>query len=86
MGDLMAYLRTTGQAEGMVMSDEKWKLKFTLSDEKAGPMKAVCNLLQVDEQVLCVEFSRKSGDQLAFLQKFKEIKNALKVYNDATFQ
>jgi hypothetical protein len=67
------------------MSAEKWKLKFVLKDERSGPISCAATILRVDEGMLCVEFSRKSGDQMVFLEKFKQMKEALRIYNDATF-
>lgn len=44
----------------------------------------VVNILRVDDQTICVEFIRQNGDQLAFFDFFKETKQALNIYNDAT--
>lgn len=44
------------------MSSDKWKLKFVLTDERSGPIACAVTILRVDDGMLCVEFSRKSGD------------------------
>jgi hypothetical protein len=87
MTDLMAYLKSEAvDSDSVTLSSNKWRLKFALKDSRCGPIQCVANLLCVDDSTLCVEFSRKSGDQMVFLEKFKGIKDALKIYNDATFQ
>ena len=87
MTDLMALLKSgVVEAEGLSMSSSKWKLKFVLKDARSGPIQCNASLLRVDDSMLCVEFARKSGDQMVFLEKFKAIKTALNVYNDATFE
>jgi hypothetical protein len=60
-------------------------MKFTQKTKQSGLIKVVVNILRVDDQTICVEFSRQNGDQLAFFDFFKETKKALSIYNDATF-
>lgn len=81
--DILALARAA-KAEPVVSGD-KWKCKFTLKDEKAGPIQMSVSLLKVDDTTTCVEFSRKNGNQLAYFETFKGIKDQLKIYNDATF-
>lgn len=64
---------------------DKWKMKFTLKDDKSGPIDVTVNILRVDDSIICVEFNRKQGNQLAFFDFFKQMKKSLNLYNDATF-
>jgi hypothetical protein len=67
------------------VSSTSWKMKFTLNLEKVGQIEVVVNLLRVDDSTICLEFSRKRGNQLAFFEFFKKTKQSLNLYNDATF-
>ena len=39
-------------------------------------------ILKVDDQKVCVEFKKSSGDQVKFIEKFTEIKKVLDFAND----
>jgi hypothetical protein len=71
---LQEWLEKTNQDQGMVMHEEKWKLKFTLKDKRTQPIHCAVNLLAVEDQKLCFEVSRLDGDQMIFMEKFKIIK------------
>jgi hypothetical protein len=57
-----------------------WKVKFEI-DEVA----ATCKITRVSPDTVCVEFTRKSGDQLAFFEIFKKISSHLNLHNDQTY-
>jgi len=40
-------------------------------------------ILKIDENLVCVEFAKISGDQFTYIELFKEIKTALNCFNDA---
>ncbi len=56
-----------------------WKVKF-----QVGEVMAVLKILRVCADTVCVEFTRKFGDQLAFFEIFKQISSHLTVHNDQT--
>lgn len=74
------------------MMGEQAKIKFELNDERLGdqPIKVTVKFYQVhkngDEDLdkVSVMFVRKSGDQLIWFEKYREIMEGLKVYKDAT--
>jgi len=61
-------------------------MKFTLKTGQSGTINVVVNILRVDDGKICVEFNRISGDQFEFCDFFKQTKQALYIYDDATFE
>lgn len=76
---LMSFLEKS-EVQTFSISEQQWKLKFELKG-----IKIACVLYQVSEGKLCVDFTRMSGDALAFFETYKDILRALEIHNDETF-
>lgn len=89
--DLVAYLMdefSTGEApyRPKVLGKEG-KVKFTIPDKRlAQPLKVTVKYYYVDENKKYIEFNRREGDQLVFLEYYRKMKasDKLKVYVDET--
>ena len=73
------------------VNESKYKLKFNMiSKDQAGNNQEVqmcCRILKVDDQKVCVEFSKVAGDQFRFHQHFLDFKNkVLSSLNDTNLQ
>lgn len=71
-----------------VISDKKYKMKFELQTKDQGGQLQQCKMcvriLKVDEQTVCVEFTKLGGDQIRFHEHFNDFKNqVLTAMNDA---
>jgi hypothetical protein len=65
---LKEYIVKEGITEVKV-SDFFWKVRF----QTLRGLKITCSLLRVDEDKVCVEFTRREGDLFAFSDCYKEI-------------
>lgn len=89
--DLVAYLMdefSTGETpyRPKVLGKEG-KVKFTIPDKRLStPIKVTVKYYYVDENKKYIEFNRREGDQLVFLEYFGKMKKSdkLKVYIDET--
>lgn len=84
---LHEHLRTKENVEPVVNA-KKYKTKFTLKTQDQGDQEQeteICiRILQVDEQNVCVEFTKLKGNQTRFHEHFNEFKkNVLNFSNDA---
>jgi len=78
---LVEYLKNTLKVEPK-LHDKKYKTKFTIacSDHQ---IEICVRILKVDDNRVCVEFSKLGGNQIRFLDHFKEFKDkALSFAND----
>lgn len=81
---LLATLAEYADAKGakIDVSDCKYKAKLSfLTDEDRVDMTA--RILKVDDEKVCLEFNRTSGDQLQFFENFTTIKEYFGGLNDA---
>jgi len=78
--DLVRFLHQQG-IHDFYVSKTQWKLKF---DVPESGLKLTCMLLQVDMDKVCVEFTRRLGDQLHFFAYYQQIAKHLELHNDAT--
>jgi len=60
--DLVRFLHAQG-IHDFYISKTQWKLKFTVPEQG---LKMTCMLLQAGPDKVCVEFTRRLGDQLQF--------------------
>lgn len=85
MRDLMAFLQKD-QAKAIRFSNETYKVNFELPG-----LQAKCCLLKVEQPeseqpLVCVDFTRKSGDQLSFFEWYEVAAAHLTLHSDATLQ
>lgn len=71
-----------------LVNNDKYKIKFSMvSKDQSGQnqeVKICCKILKVDDERVCVEFSKLAGDQFRFLEHFIEFKNnVLSSMNDS---
>lgn len=77
MSDLIEYFKlkdVQNKKEGL------WKVKFEFDE-----VVATCKLERAREDTVCVDFTRKSGCQLAFFKIYKDIAAHLTLHNDQTY-
>ena len=64
-----------------LVSKNKYKVKFTIVTKDQGDQTLeteICvRILEVDKSLYCVEFSKLSGNQVRYLDHYKEIKNGV---------
>lgn len=76
--DLIRYLRVQ-QVQDYYVSKTQWKCKFECKG-----VKVTCQILQVQKDKVCVEFTRRMGDQLGFFNLYQEMAKHLELHNDTT--
>jgi len=83
---LVNYLMEEYKCESK-MNEEKYKMKFTINmkDQSGSELvTSICvRILAVNEDLVCVEFVKISGNQFTFMDHFNEIKTSLNQFNDA---
>ena len=75
----MKYLREKEMVEPTINPD-KYKMKFTLvikalDEDKQETCDITMKISRVDEQKVCVEFKKTSGEQITFLNHFNRYRN-----------
>ena len=91
---LTEYLREKEKVEAKV-AEGKYKIKFTLASKAQGAQEVqntdICvRILKVNDEKVCVEFQKMSGNQTTFHEHFNEIVNkndkGLYHFNDTTLE
>lgn len=77
MRDLLAFLEQS-EAKDLKFSDDTYKVSCAARPD----LEVKCRVLAVDAQTVCVDFSRKRGDQLAFFEWYAEVVRHLTLHND----
>ena len=85
---LLENLRSE-RVEPNKVSKDGYKIRFTMStkNENGDPQEVeMCvRILKVQDNLYCVEFSRRNGDMIRYHEHFNDFKNkVLKHMNDAT--
>lgn len=70
------------------INEKKYKMKFELQTKDQGgqiqQIKMCVRILKVDDQNVCVEFTKLGGDQIRYHEHFNDFKNqVLQAMNDA---
>jgi len=84
---LCEHLRSKMNVEPK-LNDQKYKIKYSLEqtgqDETIQKIDVCVRILKVDDQKVCVEFSKLSGPNVFFHENFNEFTNkVLNMMNDA---
>ena len=66
------------------MSDKRWKVKITHNAAQNTQVKFSVYLYQVEENKLCVDFTRLTGSQQTFHDVYKKFADQLRPHNDIT--
>jgi len=78
--DLLKWAQNK-QVKNLYVSKTQWKVKFDMPDSD---LKITCQLLRVDLNKVCVEFTRRVGDQLGFFAVYQDIEKYMFIHNDET--
>lgn len=81
MRDLLVFLEQS-EAKALKFSDETYKVSCAARPD----LEVKCCVLAVDAQTVCVDFSRKRGDQLAFFEWYAEVVQHLTLHNDVPYK
>ena len=75
---ILQHLRTTAKIEPKI-NEDKYKIKFQLVSKDEGELQQVTDIciriLKVNDETVCVEFQKLSGNQTRFLEHFSEFNN-----------
>ena len=83
LDSILAYATALGYTE-YKLSKDRFKLKRPVLNEKNQKVEIKIEILKVDENKACVEFTKLDGDYLTFIDEFNLIKDYMGELIDAS--